>query len=159
MTQKYFFTTLAFLAVILCSSVAIAQDCINFTEPLIKEYALKNWDENGDGCINKTEANNVREIPAYAFMSTDDNNIKTFKSLSDLDINNFPRIKYIGEYAFYKSRIQHLQLQQTIQSIDKKAFANTALCVVELPNVESIGESAFQYSSWILANNDDMPLL
>ncbi len=116
-------------------SYAETASCAVFEESEIKQYALENWDEDGDGCINAQEADNVRDIPIMAFYK------KNLKTLNDL--KQFNNLDTIGESAFRACKALTVIDLPQIKYIADNAFTDTAAYEINLPNVVEIGEEAF----------------
>ena len=89
--------------------------CVTFVDRAMEDYALVVWDKDRDGCVSKSEAAAVTEIPAFAFTGN-----KNLRSIDDL--NQFANLKSIGDAAF---------------------AGCTGLTSVNLMNVTSVGRNAF----------------
>lgn len=79
----------------------------------------------------------VEHIGSVAFSSC-----SSLKSVTIIDGG----LKSIGDYAFYScSNLSDIELPESLVSIGKSSFENTAVCSVKLQrNVVSVGENAFK---------------
>ena len=111
--------------------------CVDFSDESLKYYALRHWDTNDDGCIDKSESLAVTEIPKEAF-----SNSSQLKSIQDLNV--FPNLKTIKNSAFIGcDNLEKAELQH-VETIEEGAFFGCdELASVDMPKVKSIGSQAF----------------
>ncbi len=110
--------------------------CLTFDDPEIEKYAYYKWDTDNNQCITMAEANEVTEIPADAFK-----NNQALKSLQSL--NQFPNLVTIGAQAFSGCTSLTTANLPQIQSIGEHAFENSGLQSVSMHAAATIGNYAF----------------
>lgn len=78
----------------------------------------------------------VKSVDEYAFAGT--------KYLRKITLSK--KMRWVGEYAFYKSRVKEVNLPKSIDSISEGAFKNCKnIKSIKLPaNIIQIGDSAFE---------------
>ena len=133
--------------------------CIKFADPEVKRICVKNWDDDGNGEINVSEAG-VSRILFRIF--ADNEKIETFDELKYFNItpqfdNNFtncsrlrsislPKTYTIIKYQDFKgTSLEHIELPDTLTVINGQAFYEVStLKDVSIPDsVLTIANSAF----------------
>ena len=112
---------------------------ITFADANVKALCVGNWDTNGDGELDESEAAAVTDLGAV-FQSN--SSIKTFNELQ-----YFTGLTSIGNSAFRGcSGLTSVTIPSSVTSIGNFAFSNcSGLTSVNIPpSVKSIGSSAFQ---------------
>ncbi|MBQ9816860.1 MAG: leucine-rich repeat protein [Proteobacteria bacterium] len=122
---------------------ACSPKCVTFDDKELERYALHEWDENHDGCLNQKEVGAV-EVFTGTYIS-DNKHISAcdkfdIESLNDLE--QFPKLYEIMGLAGCKS-LKEINLSN-IRHVHAKAFMDcTNLHKLHLPNVQSVGDLAF----------------
>jgi hypothetical protein len=133
--------------------------CIKFADPEVKRICVKNWDDDGNGEINVSEAG-VSRILFRIF--ADNEKIETFDELKYFNItpqfdNNFadcsrlrsislPKTYTIIKYQDFKgTSLEHIELPDTLTVINSQAFYEVStLKDVSIPDsVLTIANNAF----------------
>ena len=108
---------------------------MEFIDSVVEQYAYKNWDTNSDNCIDKEEAEKVKELPQKAFLST---NVATLE-----DLNSFPNLITIGDNAFENCTELEVVDLDYVQAVGKSAFLNSGVKKVTMKSALEIGVDAF----------------
>lgn len=110
--------------------------CIKFADAEVKRICVKNWDDDGNGDINVSEA----EVSRILFrVFADNDKIETFDELKYFNVipqydNNFTNC----------SRLRSIALPKTYTTIKYQDFKGTALEHIELPDtLININNQAF----------------
>lgn len=115
----------------------------------VEDFSAKNWvfynSENNQD-IDIYFGKNVKKIPNRLFfpLATEPNqncNVKNIYFSEECSIES------IGDYAFYKlDKIKNITLPKTIKYIGNYAFYESGIEEIDLANVQEIGEYAFSFS-------------
>jgi hypothetical protein len=149
---------------ILISSIEITPiACIAFADSKVKEICVANWDTNGDGELNISEAAAVTNLGQVFkgntqitlfdelkfFTGLTSIGSRTFYNCSGLTSVTIPNsVTIIDRNAFeYCSRLTTITIPNSLTSIEKYVFSHcTSLTSIEIPNsVTSIEENALAY--------------
>ena len=121
---------------------AISDDIIVFSDSIVKEICVTNWDSNGDGELSESEAAAVTYLgtifKASAISSFDE--LRYFKSLISIDVNAFRDCLSLNSIV----------LPTTIRRIDDNAFKDCInLSTITIPDgVGIIGRYVFDNTAW-----------
>ena len=121
-----------------CIDGLCQKECLAMNDPEIGKYATEHWDINHDGCISRSEAEAVTEIPEKAFYDN-----TSLNSLSDLE--QFPNLKTIGNFAFSGcTGLTSVSLPQATYIGDSAFSGCTSIASIALPEATYIGDRAFE---------------
>lgn len=118
--------------------VEIESENIIFADATVKAICVANWDTNGDGELNKTEAAAVTNLGTVFKNHTD---IYSFEELK-----YFAGLTSISDGAFWGcSNMSSISIPDAVTSIDEAAFISCSnLTSITIPKkVTSIGKGAF----------------
>lgn len=123
--------------------VTIQGPNIIFADALVKAICVKRWDTNGDGELNESEAEIVKNL-GTAFKSSD---IQSFEELK-----YFTGLSNLVDDAFREcSHLTKIALPDNLKEIGNYAFSNcSALTSITIPpNVNSLGNHSFSFCDGI----------
>ncbi len=139
-------------------------EIIQFADPEVKRICVENWDDDGDGELDRDEAASVTSLGtvfrntgivsfdelAY-FMNLESIPEEAFRNCSGLTSITLPEsIVRIEDYAFFDCPLESVVIPTSVTNIGGWAFHNAQISSLIIPDsVQSIGPSAFALCHFI----------